>query len=542
MIGKRNNIPEVMAVFLPGLLVVVVSLPIMLASHGMPIDDAYIFERYASNLAGGAGFSFNPGEVSFGCTSLIWPVIVAGFIKLLPGADYALLVQFIGVAMSAIAAGLASKIVIRLTSDIAAGFAVGIILALSPHTYMNAVSGMESALFTCAALAVVFAQIKGLMSRNPFAMGMMAAMLPLLRPEGVVVALAIILERAALMLRDRSKAEWKKTALTLGQFAVGYMIIITPALVFVRANSSSFVPGTYMGKILSSDPNILYRPFLTKLLVGLKYFVDGWHQLLSPMHYLGIVVFLLGLTGAGALIKNLLGSPKTDQGNNSGVISARLTMYAFIFMPFAYGFSFPAGPQFGGYYQRYIMVSLFAMVAMGAVAYTVLLKKFGVRSKAWVAIPLVIAMAYQTFLYSRSIGGHMGAYIEQVEINEGLRTDAAEWIRLNTPPDSKVFLGYTGLGVIGQKCGRYVLDMGALINPDIFPYLEGTKPLSEERWMKMLEYIKARDLDYFVTFTDPMWGHDMTHDPHLEHAAAFRRQIPETGKRLREISIYKVVK
>jgi len=42
---------------------------------GMPIDDAYIFKRYAENIAAGNGYSFNPGEVSFGGTSVIWPVV-----------------------------------------------------------------------------------------------------------------------------------------------------------------------------------------------------------------------------------------------------------------------------------------------------------------------------------------------------------------------------------------------------------------------------------------------------------------------------------
>ena len=28
---------------------------------GMPIDDAYIFKRYAENIAHGHGYSFNPG-------------------------------------------------------------------------------------------------------------------------------------------------------------------------------------------------------------------------------------------------------------------------------------------------------------------------------------------------------------------------------------------------------------------------------------------------------------------------------------------------
>jgi hypothetical protein len=54
------------------------------AGFGLPLDDAWIHIRFAMNLAGGEGFSFNPGEPYAGSTSPLWVLILAG-LRLLPG-------------------------------------------------------------------------------------------------------------------------------------------------------------------------------------------------------------------------------------------------------------------------------------------------------------------------------------------------------------------------------------------------------------------------------------------------------------------------
>ncbi|RKZ32414.1 hypothetical protein DRQ27_02495, partial [bacterium] len=39
-------------------------------------DDAYIYLRYAKNISAGHGWSFNPGEPSYGTTSPLWTLIL----------------------------------------------------------------------------------------------------------------------------------------------------------------------------------------------------------------------------------------------------------------------------------------------------------------------------------------------------------------------------------------------------------------------------------------------------------------------------------
>mgnify|MGYP000305441219 CR=1 FL=1 len=51
-----------------------------LALRGYVTDDTYIHLRYAENLLAHAEFSFNPGESTYGATSPLWILGLAGFL------------------------------------------------------------------------------------------------------------------------------------------------------------------------------------------------------------------------------------------------------------------------------------------------------------------------------------------------------------------------------------------------------------------------------------------------------------------------------
>ncbi len=48
-----------------------------LAHWGYTMDDAFIFLRFGENLAGGAGYAFNPGDTLEGTTSILWTLVAA---------------------------------------------------------------------------------------------------------------------------------------------------------------------------------------------------------------------------------------------------------------------------------------------------------------------------------------------------------------------------------------------------------------------------------------------------------------------------------
>src|SRR5689334_15439491 len=66
----------------------------------MPVDDAYIFCRYAQNFAAGHGLVFNLGERVEGVTSLLWTLLIAGGVAL--GIDAVTFGHWLGVASGAL--------------------------------------------------------------------------------------------------------------------------------------------------------------------------------------------------------------------------------------------------------------------------------------------------------------------------------------------------------------------------------------------------------------------------------------------------------
>src|SRR3954469_14060270 len=68
------------------------------------LGDGWIFLQYARNLAAGHGWSFNPGETSFGATSPAWVAMLAPLF-LLGSRDVVVWPQLLGLICFAAGAG-----------------------------------------------------------------------------------------------------------------------------------------------------------------------------------------------------------------------------------------------------------------------------------------------------------------------------------------------------------------------------------------------------------------------------------------------------
>ncbi|HKW50623.1 MAG TPA: hypothetical protein VJQ53_02725, partial [Candidatus Eisenbacteria bacterium] len=53
---------------------------------GYLTDDTFIHLQFAKNLIGGHGFAFNAGEPTYGSTSPLWVLLLAGVGRFVPGA------------------------------------------------------------------------------------------------------------------------------------------------------------------------------------------------------------------------------------------------------------------------------------------------------------------------------------------------------------------------------------------------------------------------------------------------------------------------
>ncbi len=502
---------------------------------GMPIDDAYIFLRYAENLASGHGFSFNPGEVSFGCTSFLWPLVVAAGIKItgMPAAVW--LMQMLGVFFLSSAVLGVSFAAARESENDLVGLAAGLIAAVSPIGYMNAVSGMETALWM-ALPAVIFALLT-FKEFCPILLGLLAGLCFLTRPEGLFFFGAV--PAAVLITRLRSRELDRSVIIKLLLFLTTALVIVLPYVLYVYHHTGSLLPTTYMGKIMAGDPDMQKADLGFNILWGILSLLHGLDLITRPWGLLKYALALGCLWQAGSLIRALIKNDREKQGR-----PALWVMLMFIFIPAAYGYGFRVGPAFGGYYQRYIAPVALALSVLGCtglygISHFVIEKISGLKARGNLVLALGLLIVYLLFWAPGQLEFARGVYGYEIALNQSLRMSAADWIKDNTPGDARVLAGYTGLGVVGGNCDRYVLDLGALINPDIFEYYEGTKPMTEERWERILDYIRDKRIDYYVTF--PGIGPDPAESPGFEEVAKISSQFV-TSESFSEIRIYKIAR
>src|SRR5215213_6207072 len=166
-------------------------------------DDAYITARYAENLAAGAGFTFNPGGPRVEGYSNPLLLSLEAFCAMLG-------LPAIEVARAAgVASGLVLLAVIHATGPAALGRAATraalVIVAFSPPLALWAVGGLETLPAALAITAGVLPLCRPApRRRDALVAGTALAVLPWLRPEGLVVGLAVaVAAEAPRALRGR---------------------------------------------------------------------------------------------------------------------------------------------------------------------------------------------------------------------------------------------------------------------------------------------------------------------------------------------------
>lgn len=125
----------------------------------MPCDDALISWRFADHMAAGDGLVFNPGDPVFGCTTLSYALVLTALHALgLPMAWASW-----GVTLAAdMAVGALLVAVARAGGDTArTGLIAFALWLLHPVAGLNALSAMETSIFTAGLLAFALALTRG---------------------------------------------------------------------------------------------------------------------------------------------------------------------------------------------------------------------------------------------------------------------------------------------------------------------------------------------------------------------------------------------
>ncbi len=458
---------------------------------GYPLDDGWIHQTYARNVAQSGRLSYTDGEVSAGSTSPLWTAMLS--VAYLLGLPPVLWSYVLGALYLLLTGWTAAALTGRLFPQ-RRGLAawVGAACLLEWHLAWASFSGMETTLF--AFLSLLVAERYAARAR-PALIGLLGGLLVLARPEGagliLLVGAALAVETLWLE-RGQDGARWRMLGRRLGGMAGGVAVTLLPYAWLNWAASGRVLPNTYYAK-QAEYAALLAQPFLARL----------WRVARRPL--VGAQALLLpGFAWAAASCLRWR-RPQARVGVDPRTALARLLPLAWWAAYLGiYALRMPADYQYG----RYLMPTIPVLLLYGTVGTAGWLR---LRSRRMVERALsraLVAAAVCLFVAFLIIGQQ--AYVGDVRLIGCEMVRVAHWLEAETPPDALV--AAHDIGAIGYYSGRRLIDLAGLITPEVIPVMRDEQRLAA--------FIVDAGADYLVTF--PSWY------PWMTKQAAFERAY-ETG-------------
>lgn len=433
--------------------------------YGSYIDDAYIFFQYATNLSSGNGLSFNPGEMSFGITSILWTLLLAVF-HYLTKLDIIYIAQVLGAILFSLSTVAWSDFTRRATGKTWLALLVGVLYGANPSAVKMSVSGMDVAL-SVLLLGLMLLTLQRHGFRRPLLVGALAGLAFLCRPDALLLMPMLLAYHGycswVAPSPDRSVRSYLKE---MGWLLVGFAVLVTPWVAYVKVHTGDFIPPTRMGKLLFALPHwygCSYPEFLsfgiaerlrlavwsvTQIFRGSLLARVFWLPFMLPF----AILLVIRLVGKRSSLRNMGLSEFTGL-----YIVAMFAMFALLF-PITQ--------------SRYLAAVLpISIVGCIVLAHELLKERFaawkvGQRLRGIVVPVLVLgaAVAYlaaHVYVYSD--------YRQAVQV-QGIRAEVGRWLQQHTAPDASVAL--EPIGAVGYYSERHIVDMGGLIDDAVWPYIQ----------------------------------------------------------------------
>lgn len=430
-------------------------------NFGFPLDDAWIHQTYARNLAQSGEWAFAPGVPSAGATSILWPLLLAP--GHLIGLDPRWWAQIMGLA-ALIGGALGAA---RWLEDESAVLSLiaGLGYALEWHLVWAAASGMETGLF--AALLIWFwvwlrkhiPHREGYRWQNGLVLGLWGGVLMLARPEGI---LAAGIGGLVGLLAPGKLAERARWGLAAG---AGLSLILAPYFALNLSLSGEWWPNTFYAK--QTEYAVLWQlPYLQRLFEQMLASLVGPQLLLLP----GL---LYGLW---------------RDAHQRPVEWAKVVPVVWAVLHWAvFAARLPVTYQHG----RYTIPAIPILVVLG-VRGALLLARPRSRQIAVRLGSLVWLMASSVLFPAMVVVAGAPAYARDVAYIENEMVAAARWVAANTDQDE--LIAAHDIGALGYFAPRPLVDLAGLASPDVIPFMTDADRLTN--------YIFDQEAAYLIVFPD----------------------------------------
>jgi hypothetical protein len=442
---------------------------------GFPLDDAWIFQTYARNLAESGRWAFVPGAPSTGSTSMLWtPLIVPAYLVHIDPIWWTFLLGLLTLVGAALGAARFFEDDSNLVSLV-----IGLAVAFDWHLVWAAASGMETGLF--AALVVWFwVWLRRRAGGEDFfkwqhglLLGVWGGVLMLARPEGIL--LLAVGGLAGLLRPGKMAARLRWGALA----GLGFLLILLPFVGLNVSISGTPWPNTFAAKQTE------YAALRT-LSYATRFFAQAAVSFVGPQ-----VLLIPGLVYE---VWNGVWRKPVDW--------LAIAPLAWVVLHWAlYAARLPVTYQHG----RYAIPTIPILVIFGVRGMLRLARLSDPRrlvrllSLTWVTAALLLSPLFMVILGAP-------AYGRDVSFIESEMAATARWLDAHTPPDAVI--AAHDIGALGYYAPREIVDLAGLISPSVVPFMTDSD--------RLLDFVIESDADYLVVF--PEWNaayQQMVSDPHL---------------------------
>jgi len=447
---------------------------------GFPLDDAWIHQTYARNLARLGEWSFIPGQPSGGSTSPLWSLLLSGgyLLGLAPFAWTFLLGFLLLTGMGFLAEKSVAALVPAYPGRIPW---VGLVLVFEWHFIWAAASGMETLLH--AVLVLLAACL--LWRRSPpwLMLGSLAGLSLWVRPDGVTL-LGPILLTAVLVEKG-----WRRKAGALVLSLAGFGLLLIPYLLFQYSLTGEPLPTTFYAK-QAEYVEWQARSAGSRLGESLVTLLTGAVIILVPGVVCQVVKSLRARAWAPVAMFIWL-------AGYLGIYALRLPPYQ---------------------HARYLMPAMPVLFLLGLGGFL----GFMLAQKGQGKTRNLARFSWSTLLFLTSAGFYllgMRSYVNDVTFIETEMVDTARWVAENLP--AQAVIAAHDIGALGYFDDHELVDLAGLVTPQVIPFLRDEARLAE--------YMDAEQVDYLVVFPD--WYPTLTRalEPVFSTGAAYARSIGETN-------------
>ena len=437
---------------------------------GFPLDDAWIHQTYARNLASGNGWSFFPGEPSAGLTAPLWALLLSiGHLLGIGPYPVTFILGWLALWGLSLSGVWGWKRLNKKRGMWALG--AGLLLAGEWHLIWAAASGMETLLFSLLMLGGLIWLLKlgeeNTALKEWFFLGGLIGLSVWIRPEGVTLLGPVA------FVAFLSSNEWLGRIRKGFSALTGFILFFAPYRGFNRWLAGDWWPNTFYAKQAEYAVELL-APLWERL----------GEQYMLPLVGVGVVLL------PGFVYLFFSAYKKKSWGVLAGWIwvVGHLSLYA-VRLPVTY--------QHGRYVMP-VMPVFFLWGFAGAAE----LMKFDYKKRiqwilSWVWA-ILIPMVGLSFLFN---GGQ--AYARDVAFINSEMVVVGKWIANNTSEDD--LIAAHDIGAIGYFGGRQILDLAGLVSPDVIAFIRDESQLSQ--------YLIERNPMYLVTF--PSWYPELVRDAEL---------------------------